>query len=345
VPPDLVDPDSLAMFDFTVEADRNAFYDRILNDPRMQEMVDPNRTPEQGGNLIPSCNTATGRAYPPRRIVETVRRFGENGVVQSICQDDFTAAMDAIIAVIAKQLGAVCLPRSLVRDSDGLVGCNVVWELPPAGAAPSGTPTDCAQAAFLQPPESDRQATTDRGGNVCTVVQLAVVGDGANKNFQPTGGFNDGWYYDDFSTEVQQECTGATKQRVAFTPNAKPPTGVTVKLECLNETQSLADNRTDINNNVEQPGIGDPCDEVTLNGRPVSGDEACVVTLANGDADTTMYCHPGVNVCVLSCETPADCPAGWECDTRPATLAETVRPGADNGTPFCVNPTCGDVGK
>jgi len=309
--------------DFDNEASRNAFYDGILADPRMQEVPDPNRTEEQGGNLTPSCISDGGKAFPPRRLVEVAKRFGANGIIQSICEADFGPAMDAIIEVIAKQLGAVCLPRKLVRDADGLVGCNVVWELPPPNLAPTNTPTTCGQGnwAFLLPPDEGRESVTDQGGQVCTVQQLAVVGNEA----QGTNGFSDGWFYDDFSEEVEKECTGESKQRIAFTPSAKPPTGVTVKLECLNETQSLADNRTDIQTGIEQPSVGDPCDNITRNGHG-------------------MFCHPGLNVCVLKCSTDADCPAAWVCDGRGETVASTdgPDPGISGGSPMCVNPTCGE---
>ncbi|MGD8862390.1 MAG: hypothetical protein PVI30_20430 [Myxococcales bacterium] len=332
VPPDLVAPEALEMVDFDDETSRNAFYDNILADPRMQEVPDPNRTPEQGGNLTPSCITDTGRAYPPRRFVEVAKRFGPNGIIQSICQDNFGPAMDAIIEVIAKQLGAVCLPRQLVRNSEGLVGCNVVWELPPVGQAPAATPTDCQQETFLLPPDEGRETVNDRGGAVCKVAQLRVENDA----FMPTDGFADGWYYDDFSEDVQKECTGESKQRIAFTPDAKPPTGVTVKLECLDERQSLADNRTDVPQGIEQPRVGDPCDEVMLRGRTVSDDEACEVYISESKRDTSMFCHPELRVCVIECSTDADCPAAWVCDSRQATLDAT------NGRPLCTNPTCGD---
>ena len=86
-------------------------------------------------SLVPSCRNGASKAYPPRRIVEVARGFGANGTVHSICQNDFGPAIDAIIEVIARQLGAVCLPRPLVRNKDGMVGCNVVWELPPSERA------------------------------------------------------------------------------------------------------------------------------------------------------------------------------------------------------------------
>lgn len=349
VPTRLVTPERMADVDFAVKTQSDAFYDGILAADEMQEMVDMRGTPEvDDDNLRPSCDRgAMAKAYPPRRIVEVAKGFGSNGVIQSICQEDFGPAMQAIIDVIAKQLGAVCLPRSLVRNSDGLVGCNVVWEMPIPNTAPATTPVDCS-LPFLLEPDPGRESS-NMGRKVCKVAQLAVMGEGANKNHVPTdnGGtvYNDGWYYDEFSHDVEIECTGVEKQRIAFTTEAKPPTGVKVKLECLNETQSLADNRTNLRAGVEQPAIGDPCEEVTLRGNMVSGDEACVVLLADGAPDTSLFCHVQLNVCVLSCNGDADCPAAWVCDDRPASMMAASTDNAGVGRAYCVNPTCGGENK
>lgn len=112
VPADLVEPSTIDVVDFTDETSRNAFYDHVLSDPRMQATVDPSTLdkPEQGG-LLPSCNrkNAAGEddtAAPPRRIVELAQRFGPQGIIQSICQDDFTPATDAIVGLIGRQLNA-----------------------------------------------------------------------------------------------------------------------------------------------------------------------------------------------------------------------------------------------
>jgi len=94
--------------DFSDDGQRNKFYDGILDDARMIQQIDRSRTPEQGGNLIPSCDTQTGTAYPPRRIVELARAFGENGIVQSICQDDFGPAIDSIAGRIGTRLRQPC---------------------------------------------------------------------------------------------------------------------------------------------------------------------------------------------------------------------------------------------
>ena len=109
VPPETVSAEQRANFDFTDPVSRDAFYRAILDHPKMQETVDPNRTPQQGANLVPSCNTDRGRAYPPRRIVQTARGFGENGVVQSICEADFRPAVDAILSRIGDRLRKPCV--------------------------------------------------------------------------------------------------------------------------------------------------------------------------------------------------------------------------------------------
>ena len=331
VPPELVDERARNMVDFLDQTSRDAYYDRILNDRRMQETVLGGRV-TQNAEMTPSCQRRDrsgqlSRAYPPRRIVQVAKGFGENGVVQSICQDDFGPAMDAIIEVIARQLGAVCLPRALTRRSDGEVACNVIWELPPAGLAPVGTPTECNDLPFLNPVDPGRPAVNDRKGANCKVTQLAIKRSGQ----VPEGA---GWYYDNFSDSVKRECAGSQKQRVAFTNAAKPNTGVNVRLECLNETQTLAITDKQLSTTAEQPDIGSPCIDVKRGNRTVSGNDACVLTLTTG-LDRSRFCHPDLNVCVRGCGSSTECPPAWQCDQRPESTEVT------SGRGFCVNPTCG----
>ena len=56
-----------------------------------------------------SCETDNGLAYPPRRIVEAARGFGRDAVVQSICQDDFGPAIDAILEAITRASNEACI--------------------------------------------------------------------------------------------------------------------------------------------------------------------------------------------------------------------------------------------
>jgi hypothetical protein len=113
VPPDLVDKAALSAVDLHDERARDDFYDQILADARMQNVVDPSTNPGSGmGNLRPSCRRQDAVthldsiAMPPRRIVQLAKLFGAQGLVQSICQDDFTPASDAIVTLIGEQLMA-----------------------------------------------------------------------------------------------------------------------------------------------------------------------------------------------------------------------------------------------
>jgi hypothetical protein len=63
--------------------------------------------PSDPNQLLPSCQTEIGLAFPPVRIAELVTSFGENGVLASICRSDWSAAMTAIARKVQSRL-----PRS-----------------------------------------------------------------------------------------------------------------------------------------------------------------------------------------------------------------------------------------
>ena len=93
VPPELVSGG--------VEAD----YDAILADPAMQERIDPG-VPTR---LVPSCNRpGTGLAFPPVRMLRVGQELDARGVettVQSICQDNFSGALNGVLRAIAARAG------------------------------------------------------------------------------------------------------------------------------------------------------------------------------------------------------------------------------------------------
>jgi hypothetical protein len=41
-------------------------------------------------------------AFPAPRLVELAKSFGENGLVQSICSDDFSSAVDPVLRAMAR---------------------------------------------------------------------------------------------------------------------------------------------------------------------------------------------------------------------------------------------------
>jgi len=84
--------------DLAVSQPRDADFARILGDPRMTERVDP----AMPTRLVPSCNVpGRGLAFPPRRLVRVAQRLtGFRSTVQSICQEDFSPAAEAIARLI-----------------------------------------------------------------------------------------------------------------------------------------------------------------------------------------------------------------------------------------------------
>jgi hypothetical protein len=342
VPPDLVESQDYDAVDWRDNAQRSGFYDRVLNDPRMVEQVDPNRGP---GGLAPSCSTQLGRTSPPIRLVAVAKGFGVNGSIHSLCQEDLSSAIDEIVERLGFQLGAPCLSRPLPRATDGQVGCNVIWELPAPGSAPESTPTACDApgSEFLRPIGGGRSRTSERGGALCVVPQLPVRNLGGELRPEPAEldgtTFADGWYYDDFSESVAIECTASYKGRVAFTSGAKPPAGITVRLECLSELHVVDGQRPDQLTTEQQPRIGDACDSVQRNGRVLAGDEACAVRLTRATSawpdsiDRSMFCHLTQAICAQSCAADSDCPEDWTCDDSAGAVASA-------GKSLCVPPEC-----
>jgi len=266
-------------------------YDGILADPRMIEAVDTMPS-TSGARLTPSCNVpGRGVAFPPRRIVEVAKGFRENGIVQSICQDSYTAALDAIIEKIADALGNVCLPRKLNPDDTGLVGCDVIEVIPPPGTF-DGQPNTCADLAGV---ELEPVRINPDGSTECAVIQLATTG-----GIAPTSG--EGWYYDDFSMTTQTSC-GATGQRIAFTTGAIPPNGVQVNLECLQRIQGSGGG-TGMTIQVGtfcNPDSSDP------------NENPC------GSVPGGLACEPLSRSCQVGCASDANCPSSLVCDTSSGT--------------------------
>lgn len=185
------------------------------------------------GNLVPSCvrqhpDGTKAEAYPPRRIVELAQAFGENGSVQSICQDDFTSAFDVFFDRMAKPLSEMCMTQQLSRRDDGTVACSMYWTLPTAATKPAqDTPVTCPELDELFEPGPNADRTTPDGSHICQIRQLGV-----NKDSVEAG---PGWYYDDLTEGLDKLCAGedATRsRRIAFSPGVRAPEGVSVKVEC-----------------------------------------------------------------------------------------------------------------
>jgi hypothetical protein len=227
VPVDLVDPQALAGVDFGNPSARDAFYERLLDDPRMQQTVDPASNPGSGrGTLTPACSRsvpgeqAPSTAFPARRIATLAKAFGSNGMIQSICQDDFGPAIDSFVGVMAKPLGEMCMAEQLPRNEAGTVNCKMFWQL---GATGTDAPAHCSELGDLLAADAEPagEATSNER---CEIRQLAVHGAAAQAG--------EGWYYDDFTAVIEHMCATGLSRRIAFSAGARPPKGVAVSVEC-----------------------------------------------------------------------------------------------------------------
>jgi hypothetical protein len=215
------------------------------------------------------------------QIAQQLEARDGNGVVQSICQSDFTPALDAVIEKIAHVLNQTCLPRALNPDADGTVECDVVEVLPLTGDV-----TRCDQVPGRH--KIGEQALDEGVAEVCRVEQ--------------SGRSGVGWYYDDASDEVRATC-GDGAQRIAFTEGAAPVNGTRVRLECLQPVQQQSSAIVD---------VGSPC-------RPEAGDATCTEGGALDSAPESrcardLACDHVSRTWRQACTTNAHCAAGWACD-------------------------------
>jgi hypothetical protein len=86
-------------------------------------------------NLVPSCETAMGVAHPPVRLAEVVYAFGNNGILESVCREDWTSALQAITRKIQVKLVGRCFNRELPAPM--LESCRAVEVLSDDRPCPS----------------------------------------------------------------------------------------------------------------------------------------------------------------------------------------------------------------
>jgi hypothetical protein len=115
------------------------FGDRIaecLDTAAMQERIDPAMTTQ----LIPSCNTSMGFAFPPRRFVQLAQAWGKDAYVDSICKDDWRTAFGVIAGRLVESLNDdyVCVDAPPPFDgSSCTAGCWLIETLDDARACAS----------------------------------------------------------------------------------------------------------------------------------------------------------------------------------------------------------------
>jgi hypothetical protein len=238
IPPELVSPGRLALVDFANEGARGQFYQELREHPDMQAELLPAGDRGVADDVIrASCDGLHGVAKPPTRLAEVAELFGEHGLLQSICAPDFGSTIDTLAARISAAFDDECLEQPLRRDARGLVDCELTWSLPPPSSRRSETPTGCSDERFpfLLPTGQDSAPPAFDGGERCRVAQLAVeTRDGEPVSISTTHdgqSFEQGWFYDDFSSEVARSCARRPR-RIALSAGVTLPRDVSPRLDC-----------------------------------------------------------------------------------------------------------------
>jgi hypothetical protein len=127
-------------------------------------------------------------------------------------------------------LRGICLPNALQRGSDDQVEARVLWVLPAVAGTMADAPTHCSDRSFLSAAEgvtSRYLAQQYPGREICTVEQLPVP---AKKDGRvPPDG--DGFYYDDFSSDLAARCSKLAPRSITFSGLAELPFGVLVAIQ------------------------------------------------------------------------------------------------------------------
>jgi hypothetical protein len=180
---------------------------------REMQVVDP----ENPNELMKSCDTAMGVAFPPVRMVELVYAFGNNGILESICRQDWTPALQAITRMIQDKLGGVCVSRPLAStDSDTCRVIETLWDdqdcpnAPPADETASFDPTTRSNNIWrldlgtVEEPGPDGSMRTRRR---CEILPADYNGDQCpDGSTCPADQYPDGlqgWFYDDSNPECE----------------------------------------------------------------------------------------------------------------------------------------------
>jgi hypothetical protein len=149
--------------------------------------------PENPNELLFSCDTAMGVAFPPVRIAELVYAFGDSGLLESICRQDWTPALQALTRKIEDRLHGPCLSWPL--PSDWSERCRVVETLDDGRACPHdalgpgtdwgpgwqtdlGLDADGRRRCEIAPADAGVQGWTyDDADRSCELGRVGVTGD------------------------------------------------------------------------------------------------------------------------------------------------------------------------
>ncbi len=181
--------------------------------------------PANPNELLKSCDTDMGDAFPPVRIAELVYSFGNNGILESICRSDWTSALSTITRLLQDKLTGACLNQAFPADALG--ECRVVETL-----------TDdrpCPHPADVVGPARTMGWHVDHGLNAlglreCEILPADYDGDGCPDGSSICGdvfeGGLEGWVY----RRLAPECSNG--QVRLSSPDMTSPRSL-IRIECL----------------------------------------------------------------------------------------------------------------
>jgi hypothetical protein len=200
-------------------------------------------------------NLQTGaKGYPGIRMLQVLRRIGDQGIVGSICPEQqsdpslfnfgYRPAIGAIVERLKLALGGQCLPRSLTPNAEGQVDCVIIEAAINNDCAaqcnrPGHEPIDKNDPA-VKAAEKD---SANPGWNCfCKITQLS---DAELVTCQNDPGENlgiDGWCYVDAASvpptgnpEIVANCPATEQRIIRFVGEGQGATGATLFITCTGE--------------------------------------------------------------------------------------------------------------
>jgi len=203
-------------------------------------------------------NQAYAKAYPGIRELQTLKDFGNNSIIASICARNLTdnskqdygyrPAVDAIVDRLKEALTGKCLPRVLTKDKNGKIPCSII-EANPAKAPcdPAKGRQNLTNAALVQPSQLrlKQAGLCDVAGRPnCIDFQLCEVApaapnSGCNTTKSVDANVTPGWCYVDpdhnpgDNPDLVATCDSNQRRILRFIGAETPAHGATVLIACF----------------------------------------------------------------------------------------------------------------
>lgn len=228
-----------------------------LDDPRMELIVKRNGFKDEKDQTYTHFATACVRdddptapgketeARPGRRYVKVAQEFGDAGYVYSICNPDWSPAMNAFASMIEERMPGACYASALDWDPEAQVArCDVVVQLD-AGLAAEDCPSTIVEAwcqasggtaedyrsAVLASSQQDSEGALLVG---CPLPKIPTPLDCAAANevlAQAQGRI--GWYYCENSNPTEPDACGYKVELTELTKEAVR--GTHLEVQCLQQ--------------------------------------------------------------------------------------------------------------